>query len=302
MKTLLRHWRILLLAAILLAAAVVHSSTSGRHAQSPRPASAGTIPSITTPPAAKPENRTGQASAAVAARAVVARMFARAYLRFLDGQISAAQLPATTPRARRQATHGGQIPPRDRAGTLTLASIEPLNQQGQPPREFVIVAYDHARRSYPAQITLARVNRHFKITNLLAPELQTILMLNPPPPPHSHIRSRRASPAPPPPAGLRAATNRFLSTYLPYTYGQLPGRRLRNASLRLLHHLERQPPNAPPAVRSLQPAARSLAFELDPAGGWAAIVTVVDGQQSYRVTVKLDDVHGRWLVTAILAP
>jgi hypothetical protein len=217
MNTLRRHRRILLLAAIVLAAVVVHTCASRRHARSPTLVPASTIPSIRTPPAAKRDRHTAHAPTVPAAPAVVARAFARAYLRFLDGQITAAQLPAATTRARRQATHGGQIPPRDRAGTLTLAAIEPVGRHGRSSSEFVIVAHDHARRSYPAQITLARVNRRVKVTNLVGPELQTILVLNASPPPRSRIRSRPAPPAPRPPAGLTAATRRFLSTYLPYT-------------------------------------------------------------------------------------
>ena len=101
------------------------------------------------------------------------------------------------------------------------------------------------------------------------------------------------------PAGLGAAANGFLSTYLPYTYGQLPARRVKNAGSQLRYQLERQPPNVPAAVRSLHPVVRSLAFEPDPAGGWAAVVTVSDQQQSYVLGVQFTDRRGRWLAIRI---
>jgi hypothetical protein len=309
MKTLRRHWRILFLAATLLAATlVVHTATGSRSARSPRTSPASTVPSSPTPPATPGAKHAAQpaavaaAPATVAARAAIARVFARAYLRFLDGNLTAAQLPAVIARTRRQAIQAGQIPPRDRAGTLTLAAIQSVTPHAQWPSMFVIVAHDHARRSYPAQITVGRVNARLEVTNLLAPELHTILQLKPPPPPRSRIRTRPSPPPSSPPPGLRAATTRFLVTYLPYTYGQLPARRVTNSSPQLRHHLERQPPHIPTAVRSLHPAVRALSFERDPAGGWAAITTVTDRQQTYQLTIKLDHAHGRWLATAILTP
>jgi hypothetical protein len=303
MNTLRRHRRTLLLGAtLLLAAVLVHNSTSGRDARSPRTAPASTPPSGPTPPVAPGATHAAQPAAVATAPAAVARVFARAYLRFLDGNLTAPELPEATRRARRQAVRGGQIPRRDRAGTLTLAAIQSVTPHGRWPSAFVIVAHDHARHSYPAQITVAQVSQRSEVTNLVAPELQTILLLNPPPPPRSRIRTRPAPPPSSPPTGLRAATTRFLSTYLPYTYGQLPARRVTNASPQLLHHLERQPPHVPAAVRFLHPAVRSLSFERDPAGGWAAITTVSDRQQTYQMTIQLDHAHGRWLATAILTP
>jgi hypothetical protein len=41
---------------------------------------------------------------------------------------------------------------------------------------------------------------------------------------------------------------------------------------------------------------------VDAGAGWAATATVSDRQEVYHVTVTLDQQHGRWLVTAILAP
>jgi hypothetical protein len=194
MKALLRRWPILLLATILLAAVLLQSSHNARHARARRPAPASTAtttPRIVTPSATTRNPPTGHRAAPAAA---VAGAFARAYLRFLDGQITAAQLPAATPRARRQAARGGQIPPRDRAGALTLSAIQRVAPHGQAAGEFVFVAHDHAPCSYPAQITIARINRRWRVTGLVPPELDTILALHPSPPPRSSIRPRRLHP------------------------------------------------------------------------------------------------------------
>jgi hypothetical protein len=301
MDALLRRWPILLIAAILFAAALLHSPKSGRHVRAAKLAPAitiSTIPRMATPLAVTRDRRAGQlpAARAVATRVATARAFARSYLRFLDGQITTAQLHAATPRSRREAARGGRIPAGDRAGSLTLAGMEPVGRRGTPEDEFVMVADDHARRSYPAQITLARVNQRWQVINLVPPELQMILMPNPSAP-RSNIRSRPARGAPSAPARVRTATNTFLSTYLRYTYGQLPARRVKNASPQLRNELERQPPNVPAAVRSLHPVVRSLAFEHDPAGGWVAVLTVSDAQQSYVLSVEFKDRQGRWLAT-----
>lgn len=102
------------------------------------------------------------------------------------------------------------------------------------------------------------------------------------------------------------AAQRFLRTYLPYTYGQLPPRAIQAAAPRLRARIAANPPEVPAAIRRLHPTVTALtiipARIADAGAGWAATATVTDGPQNYEVTVKVGRQHGRWLVTAILTP
>jgi hypothetical protein len=78
---------------------------------------------------------------------------------------------------------------------------------------------------------------------------------------------------------------------------------VKDAAPLLLEQLEQQPPNVPGTIRSLHPAVRSLSFEPDPAGGWAAVATVSDGQQNYVLAIQftrpLSGHHARWLAIGV---
>jgi hypothetical protein len=127
---------------------------------------------------------------------------------------------------------------------------------------------------------------------------------------HGHRRGaavhrRRTGRALWPRAALNAA-ERFLHTYLPFTYGQLPASAIAGATPMLRARIAANPPAVPAAIRRLHPTVTALtiiAARIADAGtGWAATATVSDRRESYQVTVKLGQQHGRWLVTSIVAP
>jgi hypothetical protein len=94
-------------------------------------------------------------------------------------------------------------------------------------------------------------------------------------------------------------------TYLPFTYSQLPATKIQAAAPRLHAHLAANPPEVPQAIHHLHPRVTALAIIpariADAGEGWAATVTVTDGLESYDITVKLAQLHRRWLVTTVLA-
>jgi hypothetical protein len=65
-------------------------------------------------------------------------------------------------------------------------------------------------------------------------------------------------------------------------------------------------PEVPDAIRRLHPRVTAVtiipALIVDAGAEWAASATVSDRQQTYQLTATLGEQHGRWLVTAILAP
>jgi hypothetical protein len=108
------------------------------------------------------------------------------------------------------------------------------------------------------------------------------------------------------PRAALSAARRFLRTYLPFTYGQLPARTIRGAVPALRMRIAARPPEVPATIRRLHPRVTALtiipARITDAGAGWAATATVSDRQETYHVTVTLARQHGRWLVTALLAP
>jgi hypothetical protein len=108
-----------------------------------------------------------------------------------------------------------------------------------------------------------------------------------------------------PPAAADAA-RRFLEAYLPFTYGQLPAREIPAASSALRARIASNRPRVPEAIHRLHPRVTNLLVEparvQDAGAGWAASATVVDGLESYPVAVKLGEIDGRWIVTALLPP
>jgi hypothetical protein len=108
------------------------------------------------------------------------------------------------------------------------------------------------------------------------------------------------------PRGALSAARRFLRTYLPFTYGQLPARAIQAAAPSLRARIAANPPQVPAAIRRLRPRVTALAIIpariIDAGARWAATATVSDRQETYHVIVTLDQQHGHWLVTAILTP
>ena len=108
------------------------------------------------------------------------------------------------------------------------------------------------------------------------------------------------------PRATLTAARQFLSTYLPFTYGQRPARAIHGAVPALRTRIAANPPQVPATIRRLHPRVTALtiipARIIDAGARWAATATVSDRHETYHVTVMLGRRHGRWLVTAILAP
>lgn len=106
------------------------------------------------------------------------------------------------------------------------------------------------------------------------------------------------------PPQAQDAARRFLETYVPFTYAQLPVNRIQAATPELQAHIAANPPDVPPKIHRLHPRIIVLAIVpaqiVDASAGWAATSEVADGLETYRVTVKLGQLHGRWLVTTLL--
>ena len=121
---------------------------------------------------------------------------------------------------------------------------------------------------------------------------------------HSTSRSQPMSELPLWPSSARRAAWRFFATYVPFTYGQLPSRGIVAASSSLVARLAANPPEVPAAMHRLHPHITALdmipARIIDAGAGWAATATITDGIETYQMTVKLDQPHGRWLVTGLL--
>jgi hypothetical protein len=116
----------------------------------------------------------------------------------------------------------------------------------------------------------------------------------------------RTGPRPLWPQAARSAARRFLSTYLPFTYAQIPASKIRAATPALHARIASDPPDVPSPIRRLHPHISTLAIIpariVNAGSGWAATATITDGQQRYQLTIKLGHAHGRWLVTGILTP
>jgi hypothetical protein len=186
--------------------------------------------------------------------------------------------------------------------TLALALLTALRESRHTSRPQIGVISAHARRPQGAVVTVL-ANPGLRSGQATQPRSAVTI-----------TRSRRRA-APTyangtgrmlwPSAALSAA-RRFLRTYLPFTYGQLPARTIRGAVPALRTRIAASPPEVPATIRRLHPRVTALtiipARIIDSGAGWAAIATVTDRLETYHVTVTLGQQHGRWLVTSILAP
>ncbi len=257
------------LAVVLAAVALAGCATAQQTASSPASGTAATS-----------STRHG---VAVGQERVLSR-FAGAYLRFLDGDLDAAQLPDTTAVARRQAVQGGQLPAAKRAGRLVLVNIAPA--QGAIGGWFF--AGRDRQHTFPAGATLVRSRDRWVIVDILTPDWTQDL--TPPAPPA------------PPPAGSTAAVSaarRFLVAYLPWQYGHGTLAAIRGASSSLTATLRRNAPNIPPAM-ARQPTGRVLALTPVHHGrGWNVYATIADTATTYSLIVTVQPARGGWVVTHI---
>ena len=97
----------------------------------------------------------------------------------------------------------------------------------------------------------------------------------------------------------KRTARRFLTDYLPYTYGRRPARSIRAATLRLRRRLATERPRVPPAVRRRHP--RVLLVQSEGVSRTRAAVTALVGDGAHRYTVELELQRGRsgWTVTNV---
>ncbi len=100
-------------------------------------------------------------------------------------------------------------------------------------------------------------------------------------------------------AGVKRAARRFLTGYLPYTYGRSRATRIRSIDLALREELARQPPRVPPTVARLRPRVGAVQTEAVGGERASALAFVRDGRRRYTVTLGLERVEGEWLVTDV---
>ena len=186
--------------------------------------------------------------------------------------------------------------------TLALAILTAVGESRDTPRPQTGVIGAHTGRTEGALITV-----------LPNPGLRGGQAPQPRSPVTATRERRRAAPAHANgtggalwPRGALNAARRFLSTYLPFTYGQIPARAIRSAVPALRTRIASNPLAVSATVRRLHPQVTALtiipARIIDAGAGWAATATVTDRHETYQVTVTLDQQHGQWLVTSILAP
>ena len=279
--------RLISLAALLaaiLASGCVNSTSMTTHASQP-----GASGSDATAAAGRTTAARSPSSAAAARRssrvtpAAVAAAFAGAYARYLDGLLPAAALPSSMSTARAQA--GPVISPADRAGALSVQSLEPL-AGGQT---FAAQLRDRAH-TFAVQLTVGRVGSRWLIIGLQPPDLDSILHTQ-----HRPIAQPSGS------AAAARAARAFMGGYLPWLYGEGRASAIHDATAALLGQLRAHPPNIPPSLQGLHPRLAALGMERG-APGWQALANVTDGRQTYDLTLTVVSDHGRWLVTDVSYP
>jgi hypothetical protein len=275
--------RVLLVASLaaILAGGCGSSTSMSTHA--PQPGASGSGATATAATRSTSSTPAARHSAPRVTPAAVAAAFAGAYARYLDGLLSAAALPSSTPTARARA--GPVIPPADRAGALSVQSLQPL-AGGQT---FAAQLRDRAH-TFAAQLTVGRVGSRWQIVGLHAPDLDSIL----------HTQNRPI-PQPSGSAGAARAARAFMGGYLPWLYGEARVSAIHGATLALLGRLKAHPPNIPPSLQGLHPRLAALGMERH-APGWQALANVTDGRQTYDLTLTVVSDHGRWLVSDVSYP
>lgn len=129
--------------------------------------------------------------------------FAAAYLRYLDGRLSASALPGATESIRRDP--GDTIPTGSIAGALRLTHVALTNVLGSSTAQALFVGRDDKHHQVSARIALAFRNGAWRVVGLIAPDLVT-----------------EFAPARPPlsaPPTARAAAARFAQAYIDYVEG-----------------------------------------------------------------------------------
>jgi hypothetical protein len=263
----------------LLALAAVVAGTSGcasQHTNAPTSltgpgAVARTRGSSTHEP--PPRSSTAQA---------VVRAFASSYGRYLDGRLSAKALGNAT--ATVQAQVGTPIPLDSRAGTLAVGYI-----RGSSYANRFTVGYRDRAHSYSAQLEVAQQGGRWQVTQVVAPDLDSIL------------RRSRAIPLSPGSDAAAATARRFLDGYLPWLYGHARATAIHAASRQLIEQLKAHPPRVPATLRQVHSRLIALGSQRA-SGAWLALANITAGQQTYQLTVTVARSRGGWRVTKVNAP
>jgi hypothetical protein len=97
----------------------------------------------------------------------------------------------------------------------------------------------------------------------------------------------------------KAAARRFLTGYLPFSYGQAGPRAIDAVSDELRHRLESEPPRVPAAERRRRPRVVLLQAEGVSDVRAAMLALVADGARRYTVRVELARRRSGWRVTNV---
>jgi hypothetical protein len=212
--------------------------------------------------------------------ATIARRFATAYARYLDGKLPAAALPDATSTTRTQA--GPTIPPARRTGPLTIQSITPI-----PATATFIVAWRDRARVFNAQLTLRWMSEAWLVVSVQSPDLDTILATAPSPVPQ--------------PAGSGSAehaANVFIGAYLAWLYRHAPLQAITTATAALLTGLKLSPPRIPPTMQARHPKVVAIAMQRR-GHGWQALANIADGHETYELVLTVIQTRGRWLISNV---
>lgn len=99
---------------------------------------------------------------------------------------------------------------------------------------------------------------------------------------------------------VERVAQRFLASYLAYTYGQAPASRITDAPRSLIASLEAHPPRVPPAARARRARIVSLRPATAPTGEITLTAVVNDGGLiDYSLGLLFTSEHGRLLVTGL---
>ena len=164
------------------------------------------------------------------------------------------------------------------------APARPRRLAGSSRRDIFIVVYRDDEHGYSAQLTLARRRGRWQVTQLLGPDLDSLL--------------RRTRPIPlEAGSGLAArAARQFLTGYLPWLYGHARATTIKAATPQLIGRLKANPPRVPPTLDRVRPRLVALGTR-SARGVWTVLANITAGQQTYELTVAVARARGHWWVT-----
>jgi hypothetical protein len=202
--------------------------------------------------------------------------FGRSYLAFLGGSGSSAALAGATVQVRAIAASGGRLPARDRLGALRLSSLR-LTAVSGAPQGNAILAGANRRLSLKAAIGLSYVDGRWRVSSLVAPDLDTLL-----------ARAKRLRV----PSALRAVATQFVVAYADYRAGSGP--RPTGLETPIARQISaRRDPLA--GSRAGSGHARLDSLQIVPQGALASVAaTLQTGGRRLHVSVVMRHADGLW--------